>query len=216
MHFGHRGEGRGCGPEGRHGGKHWGGGHWGAERAGGRRGGHWSRGPFSFRWEMSDERGGPGRGRRRMFDGSELRLVLLRLIADQPRHGYDLIKEIEERTGGAYAPSPGVVYPTLTLLADMGHIEEQQSDGARKLFAVTPAGEAELEAKAEEVAALMARIAHLAEHRERSSGGPPIRRAIGNLRSAIGDRMSAEDADAETMHAVAAILDEAAQKIERL
>ena len=51
---------------------------------------------------------------RRMFDGGELRLVLLKLIADEPRHGYDLIREIEELTGGAYAPSPGVVYPTLT------------------------------------------------------------------------------------------------------
>lgn len=151
-----------------------------------------------------------------MFDGSELRLVLLRLIADQPRHGYDLIREIEERTGGAYAPSPGVVYPTLTLLADMGLIEEQQSEGARKLFAATAAGQAELEAKAEEVAALMARIAHLGEHRERTRGGPPIRRAMGNLRTALGERLAADDGDADTMHAIAAILDEAAQKIERL
>ena len=59
-----------------------------------------------------------GGGRRRMFDGGELRLVLLKLIQDEPRHGYDLIKEIEELTGGAYAPSPGVVYPTLSMLAD--------------------------------------------------------------------------------------------------
>ena len=202
MHFGHR-EGHGCGPHGRHGGGRWGG-----------RGGEWSRGPFSFRWEMSGE-GGRGGGRRRMFDGSELRLVLLRLIADQPRHGYDLIKEIEERTGGAYAPSPGVVYPTITLLADMGLIEEQQSEGAKKLFAVTAAGQAELDEKAEEVAALMARIAEMGEHRERASGGAPIRRAMGNLRAALGERLSGE-VDADTLHAVADILDEAARKIERL
>ena len=78
---------------------------------------------------------GEGGGRRRVFDSGELRLVLLKLISDQPRHGYDLIRAIEELTGGAYAPSPGVVYPTLTLLQDMGHIDEQKSEGARKAFA---------------------------------------------------------------------------------
>ncbi|NWM55099.1 PadR family transcriptional regulator, partial [Escherichia coli] len=65
---------------------------------------------------MGAGRGGFGHGerggRRRMFDGTELRLILLKLIEEQPRHGYDLIREIEERSGGAYAPSPGVVYPT--------------------------------------------------------------------------------------------------------
>src|SRR5690606_33985152 len=92
--------------------------------------------------------GGQGRGgsRRRMFDGGELRLVLLKLIADEPRHGYDLIRRIEELTGGAYAPSPGVIYPTLTLLDEMGQIAAQQSDGAKKLFAITPEGAAELAA----------------------------------------------------------------------
>ncbi len=74
--------------------------------------------------------GGRGRGgRRRMFDAGELRLVLLKLIADQPRHGYDLIRAIEELTHGAYAPSPGVVYPTLTMLQDMGLIEEAKGEG---------------------------------------------------------------------------------------
>ena len=63
-------------------------------------------------------------GRRRVFDSGELQLVLLKLIADQPRHGYELIRAIEELTGGAYVPSPGVIYPTLTLLQDMGRIEE--------------------------------------------------------------------------------------------
>ena len=65
----------------------------------------------------------------RMFEGGELRLVLLKLIADEPRHGYDLIRAIEELTGGEYAPSPGVVYPTLTLLQDMGLIEEAAGEG---------------------------------------------------------------------------------------
>ncbi len=71
--------------------------------------------------------GGCGGGRsRRMFDGGELKLLLLKLIADAPRQGYDMIREIEAMTGGAYAPSPGVVYPKLTLLDEMNLIGEQQ------------------------------------------------------------------------------------------
>ena len=76
--------------------------------------------------------GGSGRGRRgrrRVFEPGEFRLVLLKLIADQPRHGYDLIRAIEEMTHGIYAPSPGVVYPTLTMLQDMGYIEESKGKG---------------------------------------------------------------------------------------
>ncbi|MCC2109496.1 MAG: PadR family transcriptional regulator, partial [Hyphomicrobiales bacterium] len=87
----------------------------------------------------------------------ELRLVLLKLISDQPRHGYDLIRAIEEMTGGAYAPSPGVVYPTLTMLEDMGHIDEQKSEGARKAFAITAEGAAHLESNKTEVDAILAR-----------------------------------------------------------
>src|SRR4028119_2339675 len=96
-----------------------------------------SRGPFgkNWSWEGDWDGGGRGRrGRRRMFEPGELRLVLLKLIADQPRHGYDLIRAIEEMTHGSYAPSPGVVYPTLTMLQDMGLIREVEAEGARKIF----------------------------------------------------------------------------------
>ncbi len=102
-----------------------------------------------------------GGGRRRMFDGGELRLVLLKLIGEQPRHGYDLIREIEDRSGGAYAPSPGLVYPTLTLLTDIGLTQEAKSDGTRKLFAITDAGTAHLLEKSAEVEAAMAKLAAL-------------------------------------------------------
>ncbi|MEP9357515.1 PadR family transcriptional regulator [Sphingomonas sp. KR3-1] len=164
-------------------------------------------------------RGGFGHGerggRRRMFDGTELRLVLLKLIEEQPRHGYDLIKEIEERSGGAYAPSPGVVYPTLTMLDDMGLIEEAKSEGAKKQFAITADGSAHLAERAEEVAALFERLQQLASVRERADGGP-IRRAMGNLRTVLQERLAGESVDADVLHNVAEILDEAARKIERL
>jgi DNA-binding PadR family transcriptional regulator len=160
-------------------------------------------------------RGGDGGRRGRVFDSGELRLVLLKLIEEAPRHGYDLIREIEERTGGAYAPSPGVIYPTLTLLGDMGLIEEAKSEGAKKQFAITEAGTAELVAKADEVTALLNRLAEMGKQRAKTDGAP-IRRAMGNLRAVLQNRLVGDDVTAETLHDVAAILDEAAQKIERL
>jgi DNA-binding PadR family transcriptional regulator len=157
--------------------------------------------------------GGGGR-RGRVFDGGELKLVLLKLIEEAPRHGYDLIREIEERTGGAYAPSPGVIYPTLTLLDDMGLVEVAV-DGTKKSFTITDAGTAELAAKADEVKALFARLAEMGAMRAKTDGAP-IRRSMGNLRAVLQNRLTADDVTAEMLHDVAAIVDEAAQKIERL
>lgn len=160
--------------------------------------------------------GGRGEGRsRRMFDGGELRLVLLKLIADAPRHGYDLIREIESLTGGAYAPSPGVVYPTITLLDDMGLIAPRESEGAKKAFAITAAGQDELLQNAEVVAALIARLAALGEDRQRTDSSS-VRRAMGNLREVLVNRLRAGDVDDHALHQVVALIDEAAQKIERL
>ncbi len=164
-------------------------------------------------WGDSDE----GRGRRRrIFDSNELKLVLLKLIADQPRHGYELIRAIEDLTGGFYVPSPGVVYPTLTMLQEMGQIEEAPTSAtARKPFAVTAEGTEHLAARKPEVDALFARLAELANVQQRTDGGP-VRRAMQNLRMVLINRLERGDAKAETLHDMAAILDEAAQKIERL
>ena len=171
------------------------------------------RGFESFEAGWTGERG-EGRGRRRMFDGCELRLLLLKLIADRPRHGYDLIREIEELSGGAYAPSPGVVYPTLTLLEDMDLIAEQRSAGSRKQFAATDAGSAHLAERAEDVAGVLARLARLGEIRSRG-GHAAVRRAMGNLKQVLMHQLAGE-ADKERVHAIVALIDEAAQKIERL
>ena len=190
----HPGEGRGLGRQAMRGG-------WG----------HHGRG-----WGGRGEFGGRGEGRsRRMFDGGELRLVLLKLIADEPRHGYDLIREIETLTGGAYAPSPGVVYPTLTMLDEMDFIAQQESEGAKKAFAITAAGTAELDANKEQVEALIARLTAIGEERQKTDSRS-IRRAMGNLREAVMNRLSAGEIDEETIHRFVALIDETAQKIERL
>jgi DNA-binding PadR family transcriptional regulator len=186
------------------------------ERSRGRHGG-----PRGSRFGAEDDMdwGGEARGhrrggRRRMFDGGELRLVLLKLIADKPRHGYHLIHAIEELTGGAYSPSPGVVYPTLTLLSEMELIGEQLSEGARKIYAITSAGAAHLEERAEEVAALFARLDALAALRERTDAAP-VRRAMHNLRSVLMHRLG-EGLDKEKLYAAVELIDEVARKIERL
>jgi DNA-binding PadR family transcriptional regulator len=171
-------------------------------------------GGFNFRW------GGPGRhgrrGRRRLFGGGELRLVLLKLIADEPRHGYELMKALEDMTGGAYSPSPGTVYPTLSLLEDEGAIEENKSKGGtRKAFAVTDAGRAELEDKADEVEALMARLAGIGE-REEQHRPPELGRAFANFGRAVANRFREGRLDSDAIEEIVDIIDEAAKRIERL
>ncbi len=202
MHFYGHMSGHGCGK--RHG-MHRGG------RGHGFGGGRFGRGPGRGHRDDDEGRG----SRRRMFDSGELRLVLLKLIADEPRHGYDLIRSIEELTGGAYAPSPGVIYPTLTLLDDMGQIEAQQSEGAKKLFAITDAGRAELAVNAEVVEAAIARLTAVGEETQRTDSAS-VRRAMGNLRQVLMDRLGDRDLDKTALHDIVALIDEAAQKIERL
>ena len=149
-----------------------------------------------------------------MFDGGELRLVLLKLIAETPRHGYDLIRAIEERTAGGYAPSPGVVYPTLTLLTDMGLIIERPAEGSRKLFEATADGVAHLAEQADVIDALFKRLDALSEMQERTDV-VPVRRAMQNLRTVLQNRLG-EGLDEDKVHAAVALIDEAAGKIERL
>ena len=181
----------------------------------GGRGWRSSWGPFQF--DFGDEGlSGGRRGRRsRVFEGGELRLVLLKLIAEQPRHGYDLIRAIEELTGGQYAPSPGVVYPTLTMLQDMGLIEEAAGEGGRKPFQITEAGTAHLEENEEEAEELIVRLKRLSPSHH-PEGGSPVWRAMRNLGMAIRNRLGHGDVTDETVHELAALIDEFAQRVERL
>src|SRR5262245_43980001 len=78
-----------------------------------------------------------GRRSGRLFDYGELRLLLLAMIAGRPRHGYELIKAIEERFGGSYTPSPGVIYPTLSWLDDMGYVAIEAEEAGRKRYRIT-------------------------------------------------------------------------------
>lgn len=117
-------------------------------RRGGEGGGpHFGRGPFGGR-------GGDGFRMGRMVGDGDLRLIVLSLIEKQPRHGYDIIKAIEELTSGSYSPSPGVVYPTLTFLEEAGHVTAA-TEGNKKVYAITEAGKAHLDANRAEVDAVL-------------------------------------------------------------
>ncbi|TNE41528.1 MAG: PadR family transcriptional regulator [Sphingomonadales bacterium] len=161
-------------------------------------------------------RGGRGGGRRRLFDNIELRLLLLDLIRQEPRHGYELIREIETLSGGIYVPSPGMVYPALTLMTEMDQIAEQPSEGTRKRFAITAEGEKWLAEQAQERDAVFARLKGLAEHNAPRADHAPVRRAMDNLKAALRIRLQNEGADMDTILDVAALIDEAAAKVERL
>lgn len=156
-----------------------------------------------------------GEGRGRFFEQGELRLVILSLVAEEARHGYDIIRAIEERVGGAYAPSPGVVYPTLTLLEEMGLIEAQASEGSKRLFRVTEAGRAHLAERAGHVEAVLRRMGDVRAERERGDV-TPVLRAMANLRTALRLRLARGEVSPETMRRAAALIDELATKVDEL
>jgi DNA-binding PadR family transcriptional regulator len=177
---------------------------------------------FKARWRFDSDEGegderGPGRRQRngRMFGTGELRLALLALISDKPSHGYELIKQIEEMTGGNYAPSPGAVYPTLQLLEDEGAIKEAEAEGAKKPFAITTEGRDELSFRKAEVEALMSR---LGRHGERTTTvrSHDVFRAMGNLGSVLKNRAQAGKLDERTINEIVDMIDEMAKRIERL
>ena len=160
--------------------------------------------------------GGRGAGLGRFFAHGDLRLVILHLIAEKPRHGYEIIKAIEERVAGGYSPSPGVIYPTLTLLDELGYVTVSASgEGARKLHVITEAGQAFLDANKPVLDALLARM----DEAGRAAGGgpaPQVLRAMENLKLVLRLRLSRgrlTDAEAD---AIAAVLDAAATGVERV
>jgi len=186
------------------------------------------RGPFGRplwgeRGERPDRHGpghGPGHrggpfGRGRFFDNGVLRLVVLALIVEQPRHGYEIIKEIEDRTGGAYAPSAGVIYPTLTLLEETGQIEVMSAEGNKKLYAATDAGRATVEENRTVIDAVLARFAEAGSDR-RADRDPRLIRAVENLRLALRLKTDAAALTPSQIDALAELLDDTARKIEQI
>jgi len=131
--------------------------HAAAFMAGGRHGGGFERFGAGF---MGAGLGGRGFRSGRKLGSSELQLLLLALLAENPSHGYELIKALEQRSGGFYAPSPGMVYPALTYLEELGHASVTV-EGAKKRYAITEEGSAYLNehrALADSILSQLARI----------------------------------------------------------
>jgi DNA-binding PadR family transcriptional regulator len=168
------------------------------------------------------ERFGRGHGRfggrmrlGRMFDHGDLRLVVLQLIAEKPRHGYEIIKAIEEKLAGAYSPSPGVVYPTLTMLEELGYAALGAAEGSKKPYEITPEGQAHLAANRAAVDAIFARMAEVsAAH----GGGPApqIVRAMENLKLALRMKLASGPLSDERVRRIAAALDAAATEVDQI
>ncbi len=161
-------------------------------------------------------RGGRGGGLGRFFAHGDLRLVILHLIAEKPSHGYEIIKAIEDQVGGAYSPSPGVIYPTLTLLEELGYVTVQASvEGSKKLHEITAEGKAFLDANRETLEPLLARM----QEASRAAGdgpAPQLVRAMENLKLALRLKLARGPLTAEQATAVAAALDLAATTVEKV
>lgn len=182
------------------------------EDGGGRRGRRGQCGPEGRFGGRGKHHG--GRLRRRPLDYGEMRLLLLALIGEGPRHGYELIKAVEEMFGGSYAPSPGVVYPTLAWLDDMGFAAAEEEPGGRKSYRLTGAGEAFLKEQAAAVAGLQARI-NAGSAPGRPDVPSPILRAMENLKLALRLRMQEGQIEPEAAARIAAAIDTAAQAVEQ-
>ncbi len=167
-------------------------------------GGFWGRGP----------RGRHFRGRMgRMFEQGDLKFVILQLLVEKPRHGYDIIKALEERSQGAYSPSPGTVYPTLTMLEEMGYAKATAEEGGKRVYEITAEGRKHLEENSSTVDSIFARISEAVEPFF-SSSMTDVRSAMRHLaRSSFGTAVKHAD-DKEVLAKIADVLSRAAAEID--
>jgi DNA-binding PadR family transcriptional regulator len=177
---------------------------------------------------MDGGRGGRGFGMGRKLGSSDLQLLILKLLDEKPRHGYEVIKELDERSKGFYVPSPGMVYPALTYLEEIGHATVE-ADGTRKLYSITDLGKQHLAEHLAAADALLAQFGRVGDRMDRvrrameedeegeqdlggrRGGRKELKRAMHTLRSALSERWSSS---AEEQQRIAAILLRAAADIE--
>jgi DNA-binding PadR family transcriptional regulator len=159
---------------------------------------------------------GPLGGRRRFFEPGEVRLAVLSLLAEGPKHGYELIKQFEIRSGGLYRASAGTIYPTLQLLEDEGLIRSETADG-KKVYRITAEGTAELEREADAVDEIWGRAEHWQEWSHWM--GPRAMVLAGPLAQFVKAALRATQAagdSAEQQDRVREILDRACEQLEEI
>jgi len=161
-------------------------------------------------------RGGHFRARAgRIFEQGDLKYVILRLLAEKPRHGYDIIKDLEERFGGTYAPSPGTVYPTLTMLEDLGYARARQEEGGKKIYEITDEGRKHLEEHSTTVEDIFARISRFVQG-FLDEPMMEVNQAFKRVGRATYSRAGAKVQDKELLGRIREILDRTAAEIEAL
>jgi len=150
-----------------------------------------------------------------VFEQGDLKYVILRLLSEKPRHGYEIIKELEERFGGTYAPSAGTVYPTLALLEDLGYASVTPEEGGKKVYSITPAGEKYLEENKSAVEDIFERIQDFGSS-ILSESMMDVNRAFGRLARATYTTVPWQSGDKTVTSELKRILERAAEEIEEL
>jgi DNA-binding PadR family transcriptional regulator len=191
------------------------------------RGGHHGFGHFGKGFMEGGGMGGRGFGMGRKLASADLQLLILRLLEEKPRHGYEVIKELDERSKGFYVPSPGMVYPALTYLEEIGHATVE-ADGTRKLYSITAAGQAQLEANRSTADGLLAQFERVGDRMDRvrqamdageagdettahePRGSKELHRARRNLKQALLDKIGSSKQEQQR---IAMILQKAAVEI---
>lgn len=158
--------------------------------------------------------GGGHRGAGRLFNQGDLRVVVLQLIADKARHGYEIIKAIEDGTLGVYTPSAGAIYPTLTYLEELGYVSVAASPDGKKLYEITAAGRSFLKTNRELAEAINARLAGLRKF-QNDEPTQQIRRAMDNLKAGLRLRLSRGPLDQDDIRKIVDAIDAAAVAVER-
>ena len=151
----------------------------------------------------------------RMFEQGDLRYVILRLLDEKPRHGYEIIKALEERFGGAYAPSPGVVYPTLQLLEDLGYARIVPGPEGKKTYEITDAGRAHLAENKDTVDSIFERVGKLMEH-FLDEPMTEVHAAFRGIGKATYSRATDDVRNPTTLRRIVEILQRAAKEIEAI
>nr|WP_274922017.1 PadR family transcriptional regulator [Providencia sp. G1(2023)] len=159
---------------------------------------------------------GRGKGLRRLFDHGDLHIMVLSLVAKKPSYGYEIIKDIQEASNGLYVPSPGVIYPTLTLLEEQGFLESQIVERNRKSFTITPEGASHL-AQNKDIEVVIAR--KLAKARDMQQGGnlaEDIEMAVSRFKALLRHKMVLKQLNEEQTRQIASIINDAVKQIEEV
>src|SRR5688500_12120829 len=159
-------------------------------------------------------RGGPFR-RGRVFEQGDLKYVILKLLAEKPRHGYEIIKELEEKFGGAYAPSAGTVYPTLPLLEHLGYATVTPEEGWKKCYWIAPADAQNIEENTSAVEDIFERIQGFGTS-FLSETMMDVNRAFGRVARATYTTLPWQSGDKSVASELKRILEKAAEEIEEL